>query len=108
MNNFEWTDTLVLDFAVKFLNSRIQFAVTHDCAVAPMPMQVELNNFKEKWTTDAREAEKQRRIDAEMERLKGMGVLSINDIQHLASFDGKWLPAAIELVKSRQTAKAQQ
>jgi hypothetical protein len=43
---FQWTDRLVASFAVKWLNDRVAWAVMHDFAAAPSPIQIEMENFK--------------------------------------------------------------
>jgi len=44
---FSWTDELTMEFAVKWLNDRVKWAVCHDFAAAPEPIQIELKKFKE-------------------------------------------------------------
>lgn len=45
-DNF-WTDKLVEQFAAKFLQDRINWAVLHDYAAAPVPLQLAIEKFKQ-------------------------------------------------------------
>ncbi len=45
-NNFIWTDDKVMEFAIKFLKDRVNWAVMHDFAAAPEPIQVALKSYK--------------------------------------------------------------
>lgn len=48
-NNFIWTDDKVMEFAIKWLKDRVSWAIMHDFIAAPMPIQVELLEFKKKY-----------------------------------------------------------
>ena len=44
-DNF-WNDEKVLDFAKQLLKERLEWAVLHDAAAAPVPMQIQLDKYK--------------------------------------------------------------
>lgn len=43
---FKWDDGLVMRFAIKWLNDRVGWAIMHDYAAAPVPIQIELEKYK--------------------------------------------------------------
>lgn len=49
--DFQWDDKSVIAFATEFLNSRTKFALLHDFAAAPAPIQIEINRFKSQYSS---------------------------------------------------------
>lgn len=45
---FVWDDNKVMKFAIEWLNKRVQFAIMHDYAAVPVPIQIEIEMFKSK------------------------------------------------------------
>lgn len=61
---FKWDDNNVMEFAIKWLNQSVDWAIKHDYAAAPSPIQIELQQFK---------ASKQLKQDWEIISLKNDG-----------------------------------
>lgn len=44
---FKWTDELVESFSATFLMQRINWAVIHDASATPLPLRLQLEEFKQ-------------------------------------------------------------
>ncbi len=50
-----WNDKLVIKFAIQWLNKRVKWAIMHDYAAAPSPIQLELKDFKMEYDIEDKE-----------------------------------------------------
>lgn len=51
---FKWTDADVIAFANDYLNKRVNFAILHDYAAVPVPIQLALKEFKSQHSSSGR------------------------------------------------------